>query len=101
MSVEKRIVLIEKFKPWDYIDKYGSRIWLNKYGEIFKWQDTKGKVSTTIPYVRIINVENIQHLQGCFGIDIERELIATLAEEIGREIDIEIVRRITDDDFEI
>ena len=43
MYAEERFLLVEKFKRHDYIDGLGCKIWLDKYGELIKVEDRKGK----------------------------------------------------------
>ena len=88
MSAEKRIVLIEKFKKWDYVDSYGCKVWIDKYGEILKKQAITGEFFYG-NYAKIkINwtIEMAQDLQALHGIDVEAELTAILSAEIDREI---------------
>lgn len=37
-----RKIITEKWKQYDYIDQFGNRIWLNKYGDIIKTEDQFG-----------------------------------------------------------
>jgi len=97
MPSEKRILLFEKTKPWDYVDSYNYRIWLNKYGDIIKIQSPSG-VITNGPVVwsgtGVWTVEIANDLQAYHGIDVEAELTAILSEEIAQAIDREILIRL-------
>lgn len=94
MDSEKRIVLIEKIKPWDYVDNYGNRIWLNKYGDIIKKQNKSGKILTGHNMEYVFTTEMMQDISALHGIDIEAELTAALSRELGQEIDRSILTAI-------
>lgn len=99
MSLEKRKVLFEKYKLWDYVDKYGNRIWLNKYWEIIRRESPDGNVIKG-HYYFTATAEMVQDLRAMHGIDVEAGIEAALTEmlsqEIGRQIDLNIMRSIID-----
>lgn len=97
MSFEKRIILIEKITPWDYVDQYGNRVWLNKYGDIIKTQTSSGffiVASNRNAIKTRWSVETLQDLQAYHGIDIESELTTILSQELGQAIDRGILNTI-------
>jgi len=84
----KKIILIEKWKSYDYIDQKGNRIWLGKYGEAIKIENKYGAVT-------ILNtkttLESIQKLNAFHNVNAEQELVEMLLKEIGKEIDEQIM----------
>ena len=94
MYSEKRKVLIEKYKLYDYIDIYGNKIWLNKYGDVIKSQYPNGKFYYGV-YPRVsISAEFIQDLTSYHCIDAEAELTRMLSETLAQNINLEILRSI-------
>ena len=80
-------VFVEKYKKWDYIDEYNCFIWLNKYGDVVKMENSKGE---NIP---------INKSRDYYGIDIEEDLTRMLSFHIAAEIDREIVNKILNGNF--
>jgi hypothetical protein len=85
-----RKVIVEKYKKWNYIDRYGYYVWLNKYGDVIKVEDYNGNQRPVV----FFDAEAIQDLQAYHGIDAEAELTAILSNSIAREIDREIIQEL-------
>jgi hypothetical protein len=88
---DERRVITEKFKMWNYVDNWGNRVWLNKYGDIVKKQSKEGIYFDGNSIKIKWSPELIQDLNAYHAVDVEAELTALLSEEIGAEIDRNIV----------
>ena len=80
-------VFIEKYKKWNYVDSYNCFVWLNKYGDVIKVENSKGD---NIP---------INNSGDYYGIDIEEEFTRILSCQIAIEIDREILNNILNGNF--
>lgn len=76
------MIIIEKYKKWDYIDNHGYYVWINKYGDIIKETDSNGNLRPKLS----IYSDLIHDLNGYHGIDVEAELTAILFREINNVI---------------
>jgi hypothetical protein len=88
---EKRFVIMEKFKIWNYVDSFGNRIWLNKYGDIVKKQSKDGIYFNGSRIKIKWTPEMAQYLEAYHSIDAEAELTVLLSEELAKEINKSII----------
>lgn len=80
-------VIIEKYKKWNYVNYQGYYVWENRYGDIIRVEDENG---ISIHNIVITDREALEDLKA-FGIDVEGQLANFLAQEIGQEIDRQII----------
>ena len=92
----KRIVLIEKYINPHYIESDGTKIWVNRYGEIVKKQNRFGLDISLIKMRAHWTPELAQDLEAYHSIDAEAELTALISESMAREIDREIVNKLAE-----
>lgn len=90
MVINMKSVITEKYKKWNYIDKSGLFVWINRYGDIIKKEDLNGEVYGTMSISW--NVEAAEGLANIHGVDFQFEMEQMLAIEIQKQINNDIIK---------